>query len=649
MKNSISIFSACLMMAACNVQAGTIQVNLGHPEMGAFAIQKDNDSAAATYRRDDGAAFGGQSFKLDAETTLRAVTFQKQATKTFTGSPSEIWLFVGEYTNGVIASTNLLETFDVTGYTMTNTYYYSLNLDDDLVLDPGTYTYQIWFTQANESHALTMKTGAATTYTNGTFFYQQNAVDFPKPSYTESTAVGTDYTFGLHSELVGVVPTVVNLSSDEIAMDFAVDLDEKAGNTSIGYSTVSGSNVVVSSIVISDETHANAFTNLTALPLVLTTPLPSTTPLEFKFDNTIAGLSATEMATATATIDWYEEGGTNGQFIVSLSALALETLPSSSITNTGSVFPTNNIVLSQETLSTDGASFIKDTLGGGQTFTLDANKTISGFTFYVKNGATLDDGDHSLKVWVGEMSGTTAGETILESNIDVSGYALASGSYQRIDFAEELFLSEGSYGVQLAWGEGAVGIRLGNSATNVYDGGTGQRFNYTGTLPVNGGAFAWDYVFALHGVDGPEGYDAWLLEYDLGDESGKTDNPDGDAYNNLYEYGLGGNPTNAAIIGYQTPLAYQVLHDGGTNWFEYVYARRMAATNELVYSLEMTDNLVVSNWTEAAYIELPTTGTIPEGSDPAIGPDSEFETVTNRVDMSGKNIEFIRVKITEKP
>ncbi|MDF7823560.1 hypothetical protein P4B35_06005 [Pontiellaceae bacterium B12227] len=639
MKNSISIFSACLIMAACSVQAGTIQANFGHPEMGAFAIQKKNNSATATYRRDGGSAYGGQSFKVDAETTLRAVTFQKQATTTYSGSPSEIWLFVGEYTNGVIASTNLLDTFDVTGSTLTNAHYYSLNLDADLVLSPGTYTYQIWFAQANESHALTMKTGTATTYTNGTFFYQPNAVDFPKPSYTESSAVGTDYTFGLHSEVVGVIPTVVNLSSEEITMDFTVDLDEKAGNTSIGYSTVSGSNVVVSSIMFSDETHANAFTNLTALPLVLTTPLPTTTPLEFKFDNTIAGLAVDEMATATATIDWYEEGGTNGQFIVSLSALALEVLPSSSITNTGSAFPTNDIVLSQEILSTDGASFIKDTLGGGQTFTLDANKTISGFTFYVKNGATLDDTEHSLKVWVGEMNGTTAGETILESSIDVSGHSLASGSYQRIDFTEELNLSEGSYGVQLAWGEGAVGIRLGNSATNVYDGGTGQRFGYSGTLPVNGGAFAWDYVFALHGVDGPDGYDAWLLDYDLGAESGKTDNPDGDAYNNLYEYAFGGNPTNAADIGYMNPLGYSLLEDGSTYWFEYVYARRIAATNELVYSLEMATDLVASNWAARAYTELPEAGVVED--------DADFETVTNRIDTTGQNVEFIRVDVEE--
>jgi hypothetical protein len=102
---------------------------------------------------------------------------------------------------------------------------------------------------------------------------------------------------------------------------------------------------------------------------------------------------------------------------------------------------------------------------------------------------------------------------------------------------------------------------------------------------------------------------------------------------------MGGNPTNGADIGYMTPLSYQLVADGSTNWFEYVYARRISASNELVYALETTDNLAFPNWMLGTYVELPNTGTIPE--------DATFQTVTNLIDMTGKSIEFIRVNVDE--
>jgi hypothetical protein len=218
------LVAACMLVAAGS-QAGTIQENLGFPDMNIIASQTDNDGANSVWRTDDvaGGAVGGQSFKLDAETTLRSITFQKQGTKTFTGTPSEIWLFIGGFTNSVDtngvatstmvnASTNLLETFDVSGQTLVNEMYYSLNFDSDLTLDAGTYAYELWFAQTNASHVLTMKRGLSSSYTNGVFFWNGNTSEFPNPTFTDSTAIGGDYTFGLHSEVVGVVPTVVTLS-----------------------------------------------------------------------------------------------------------------------------------------------------------------------------------------------------------------------------------------------------------------------------------------------------------------------------------------------------------------------------------------------------------------------------------------------------
>jgi hypothetical protein len=132
--------------------------------------------------------------------------------------------------------------------------------------------------------------------------------------------------------------------------------------------------------------------------------------------------------------------------------------------------------------------------------------------------------------------------------------------------------------------------------------------------------------------------ETWRVEHfgftdDAGDGANLA-NPDGDAANNLYEYGVGGNPTNPADIGY---LPTGGIYDAGgvTNFFEYVYARRTTPGHGLLYTVESTDDLVSGSWTNSGAIELPMTGNL----------DADFEAVTNRIDTVGKTNEFIRLKI----
>ena len=110
-------------------------------------------------------------------------------------------------------------------------------------------------------------------------------------------------------------------------------------------------------------------------------------------------------------------------------------------------------------------------------------------------------------------------------------------------------------------------------------------------------------------------------------------NPDGDALNNLGEYALGGNPTNGADVGY-LPMAGTSVK-GGTNWFEYIHARRKDSSGELGYALETTSNLISNDWSMGSYITLPATGNL----------DPDYESVTNRIDTTGKTNEFVRLKI----
>lgn len=125
------------------------------------------------------------------------------------------------------------------------------------------------------------------------------------------------------------------------------------------------------------------------------------------------------------------------------------------------------------------------------------------------------------------------------------------------------------------------------------------------------------------------GYGAWADQYGL--VGSEIDDDDGDGLKNLYEYSIGGNPTNAADTG-NVPIA-GIINDGGTNFVEYVYARRIGSESELSYYLELNDNLVSGSWTNVGYIALP-----------AAPIDAEFEAVTNRVQILDAS-KFIRLKI----
>ena len=97
----------------------------------------------------------------------------------------------------------------------------------------------------------------------------------------------------------------------------------------------------------------------------------------------------------------------------------------------------------------------------------------------------------------------------------------------------------------------------------------------------------------------------------------------------MEEYGLEGNPTDPGDRG-RIPV-FGAVEDGGTNAFDYVYARR-TGDSSLSYHLELTPNLIYSPWTNIGYT---VTGTGPEVDG--------FDTVTNRTatDAAAKFIRLI--------
>ena len=127
------------------------------------------------------------------------------------------------------------------------------------------------------------------------------------------------------------------------------------------------------------------------------------------------------------------------------------------------------------------------------------------------------------------------------------------------------------------------------------------------------------------------GYDAWVSRWgqDIGTQ---TDDPDNDGLENLYEYGLNGDPTNGLDRG--IPPVYGIIDSGGSNVFGYVYPQLASDQNSgLIYSLELSTDLALGMWTNSEYV---VTGTNVTGN--------TLDFVTNTTDtVDGEK--FIRLVI----
>ena len=134
----------------------------------------------------------------------------------------------------------------------------------------------------------------------------------------------------------------------------------------------------------------------------------------------------------------------------------------------------------------------------------------------------------------------------------------------------------------------------------------------------------------------PGGYEAWIGNYpSAGILTNRTDNPDDDSLNNLYEWGLGGDPTNGTDIGHVP--TYGMVESGGTNVLEYVYAKRNNADLlGLTYHLEQNTSLIVGTWTNDNY-SVEGTGAL----------DGKFNSVTNTLPIDIEDIQFLRLIIQD--
>jgi hypothetical protein len=89
-------------------------------------------------------------------------------------------------------------------------------------------------------------------------------------------------------------------------------------------------------------------------------------------------------------------------------------------------------------------------------------------------------------------------------------------------------------------------------------------------------------------------FEQWLQDNGLPTDEPATNDYDSDGIANLYEYGVGGSPTNAMDQG-TAPTFTKV---GGS--FIYVHPER-SDTDLLTYTVETTTNLISGTWTNTGY------------------------------------------------
>jgi len=155
---------------------------------------------------------------------------------------------------------------------------------------------------------------------------------------------------------------------------------------------------------------------------------------------------------------------------------------------------------------------------------------------------------------------------------------------------------------------------------------------YQANVPAGEHSYSWtttDKRKVVAAAFALEGYGLWALSFDLAD--GATGNDDGDALDNLSEYALGGNPTNAADLGY--PIHFTIDSTNAT----YVHPQLSDPDSGIRYVVETTDNLVSNVWEPVALMKTNANGY-------AAG----FDLVTSQIPTLGKKQQFIRLKIEKE-
>lgn len=312
---------------------------------------------------------------------------------------------------------------------------------------------------------------------------------------------------------------------------------------------------------------------------------------------------------------------TSGNFQIGTRGLATMDVGSSAAV-TSAILYVASVVGSQGTLDLAGtwnATKVVFSNTGG-----DGRINLNGGTLAVSGDVDMDNstepsrltvngssGSFSARDLFGADSGTTldfvadaGGFTTLGfRNIDINGATLNINLDAYAGTETNLVLMDGT---SLSGGFASVNFTGSKTATVVFDTGNGD---------------------LLLQVDPGSAYNNWADDYELAE--GPEGDDDSDGLSNLYEYGLGGDPTNSAHQG----LSPEYGTDGA-NGFIYVHPVQTNHNSGLRYYLELTDDLVDIPWEDVGYV---VTGSNVTGG--------AFNYVSNRISTTVFNQQFVRLII----
>lgn len=181
-----------------------------------------------------------------------------------------------------------------------------------------------------------------------------------------------------------------------------------------------------------------------------------------------------------------------------------------------------------------------------------------------------------------------------------------------------------------------VTISLAGLADNVLADGEAAAFKLVATnaAGIYAGA-AFDNIAFLGVAQELSGYAGWIDGFNLsGGQDAATADPDGDGINNLYEYGLGGDPTNSMVIG-TLPL-FEITDQGGSNVCRYIHVQRTDPQSGISYSVQQTPGLVSAVWTNDGFTVTGESGDV-----------GGFKTVTNQTSAEAVS-KFVQLVLTEQ-